>query len=124
MPTKRTHSDAFGLPATLVADVRLACTGASVTVRGEIDVHTAPVLRERLSEVVRQGEDLVVVHLDDVTFMDSTGLGVLVGAHKAQQASGGAFELVCSQPRLLRILELTGLHQLFTVHEGVPGPRT
>jgi anti-sigma B factor antagonist len=121
MATKRTRSDAFGLPATFVADVRLGSSGTSVTVRGEIDVHTAPALRDRLSEVLREGEELVVVHLDGVTFMDSTGLGVLVGAHKSQRAHGGTLELVCSQPRLLRILELTGLRKVFTIHDGVPG---
>ena len=120
MATKRTP--AFDLPSDLVTHVRLCAAGASVTVRGEIDVHTAPVLRDRLSEVVKQGEERIAVHLDEVTFMDSTGLGVLVGAHKAQRARGGIFELVCSEPRLLRLIELTGLDRVFTIHEGLPGP--
>ena len=120
MATK--HTPFFDLPSELVTHVRLCAAGASVTVRGEIDVHTAPVLRERLSEVVKQGEERVVVHLDEVTFMDSTGLGVLVGAHKAQQARGGVFELVCSEPRMLRLIELTGLDRVFTIHDGLPGP--
>ena len=62
------------------------------------------------------------MHLDEVTFMDSTGLGVLVGAHKAQRARGGVFELVCSEPRLLRLLELTGLDRVFTIHDGSARP--
>ena len=98
--------------------------GAALCLRGEIDVHTAPVLRDRLSEVVKQGEERIAVHLDEVTFMDSTGLGVLVGAHKAQRARGGVFELVCSEPRMLRLIELTGLDRVFTIHEGLPGPST
>ena len=60
----------------------------------------------------------MVLHLDGVTFMDSTGLGVLVGAHKAQVAGGGRFEVVCSDPRLLRILRITGLHRVLTIHGG------
>jgi anti-sigma B factor antagonist len=120
MPSKLRASGVFSLPATLTADVRLGTTGVNVTVRGEVDVHTAPLLRERLLEAVGQGEALVLVHLDGVTFIDSTGLGVLVGAHRAQRASGGVLELVCSQPRVLRILELTGLHRVFDVHEGTP----
>src|SRR3954451_149048 len=107
---------AFGLPTTLVVDVRLCESGVSVTVRGEIDVHSAPILRDRLHEVVKQGEDRVVVLLDEVTFIDSTGLGVLVGGLKAQRATGGSFELVCREPRVIRILELTGLHLVFTIH--------
>jgi anti-sigma B factor antagonist len=122
MATKRIP--AFDPPSDLVTQVRLCASGASVTVRGEIDVHTAPVLRDRLSEVVRQGEQRIAVHLDEVTFMDSTGLGVLVGAHKAQQARGSVLELVCSEPRLLRLIELTGLDRVFTIHAGLPGPST
>lgn len=108
----------FALPVALVADLRLCASGASVTVRGEVDVHTAPLLRRRLAELVRQGEERIVVLLDDVTFMDTTGLGVLVGTHKAQLAGGGVFELVCVQPRLLHVLALTGLDQVLDIRGG------
>jgi anti-sigma B factor antagonist len=118
MATKRTPSGVFALPTVLETDIRLGESGANVTLRGEIDVHTAPLLRGWLDDVLDQGEDRVVVHLDGVTFMDSTGLGVLVGAHKAQLATGGSFELVCSDPRLLRLLRITGLHQVLTIHGG------
>ena len=116
MATRRTLSGAFALPTALDTDIRLCESGVSVTVRGEIDVHTAPQLRDRLDEVLRQEEELVVLHLDDVTFMDSTGLGVLVGAHKAQVAAGRSLVLVCSEPRVLRIVHLTGLHRVLTIH--------
>lgn len=118
MATKRTAP--FGLPGALVTDVRLCSQGVSLTVRGEVDVHTAPLLRARLADVVKEGEERIVVHLDAVTFMDSTGLGVLVGAHRAQRGHGGTLELVCSEPRLLRILRLTGLDRVLTIHTGVP----
>lgn len=122
MTTKRAaHLTApFRLPAEAVADVRLCANGVHVTVRGDIDVHTAPVLRRRLTEVVAQGEERVVVHLDAVTFMDSSGLGTLVAAHRAQTAGGGRFELVCEVPRLLRLIEITGLDRVFTVNGQVP----
>ena len=106
---------AFELPAQLTVDVRLCERGVTVTVRGEVDVHTAPALRERLHEVVSQGERRVVVHLDGVTFMDSTGLGVLVGTHTAQRAAGGTMEVVCGEPRVLRIIGLTGLDRVLDV---------
>jgi anti-sigma B factor antagonist len=104
-----------------VTDVRLCSSGVSVTVRGEVDVHTAPALRDRLAKVVREGEERVVVLLDAVTFMDSTRLGVLLGAHKAQRSRDGTLELVCSEPRLLRILHLTGLDRVLSIHEGAAG---
>jgi anti-sigma B factor antagonist len=120
MPTDLTASGVFSLPTTLTADVRLGATGVNVTLRGEVDLHSAPVLREHLRAAVDQGEARVIVHLDGVRFIDSTGLGILVGAHKAQRAAGHSLELVCSRPRLLRILELTGLHRVLTVHDGTP----
>ncbi len=109
---------AFALPEALATDLRLCASGASLTVHGEVDVHTAPLLRRELAELVRQGEERIVVLLDDVTFMDSTGLGVLIGTHRAQVAGGGAFELVCVQPRLLHLLALTGLDQVLTIRGG------
>lgn len=122
MTTKRSaHLTApFRLPAEVVVDVRLCANGVHVTVRGDIDVHTAPVLRRRLTEVVAQGEERVVVHLDAVTLMDSSGLGALVVAHRAQTVGGGRFELICELPRLLRLLAITGLDQVFTVNGQAP----
>ena len=124
MTTKRAaHLTApFRLPAEAVADVRLCANGVHVTVRGDIDVHTAPLLRRTLGEVVAQGEERVVVHLDAVSFMDSSGLGALVAAHRAQTAGGGRFELVCELPRLLRLLAITGLDRVFTVNGQAPEP--
>ena len=113
MSTRRPRRPApFDLPARAVADVRLCGSGVSVTVRGDVDVHTAPQLEAQLREVVAQREEQLSVHLDDVTFLDSTGLGVLVAAWKGQTAQGGRFVLVCTQPRLLRLLEVTGLDRV------------
>src|SRR5690349_1166753 len=105
MPLHR--SRAIDLPAGLKVDVRLSSSGVSVTVTGDLDLHTAPALRDRLAAVVAEGEPHIEVHLDGVGFMDSTGLGVLVAALKAQRAVGGDLELVCSRPPLLRLLGLT-----------------
>lgn len=118
MSLSRRSPGPFDLPATLLIDVRLCCSGASVTLRGDVDLHTAGVLRHRLQEVLAQGEERVMVLLDEVTFMDSTGIGVLVGALKSQRAAGGELELVCAEPRVLRLLEVTGLDSVFTVHNG------
>lgn len=100
----------------LTTDVRRAKGTAWVTVSGEIDVHSAPGLRERLGAAMTGDVDRVVVDLEQVTFLDSTGLGVLVAAHKALRAAGHGFALVCSTPRVLRIIEITGLDRVFTVH--------
>ena len=88
-------------------------------VGGEIDVYTAPQLRERLVSMVESGDRRVVVDLARVEFLDSTGLGVLVGALKRLRGIGGVLTLVCPQERLLKIFRITGLDRVFTLYESV-----
>ena len=87
-------------------------------VGGEVDVYTAPRLRERLVELVDSGARDVVVDLAGVEFLDSTGLGVLVGGLKKVRAHDGSLQLVCSQERLLKIFRITGLAKVFVIHES------
>ncbi len=86
---------------------------------GEIDVYTAPRLRERLIEMVSTGEKRVVVDLGRVEFLDSTGLGVLVGAHRRLRANAGSLTLVCPHERLLKIFRITGLDSVFDIHKSI-----
>jgi anti-sigma B factor antagonist len=86
---------------------------------GEIDVYTAPRLRERLTEMLAAGEKHVVVDLGRVEFLDSTGLGVLVGTHRRLRASEGSLSLVCPHERLLKIFRITGLDTVFSIHPSV-----
>jgi anti-sigma B factor antagonist len=88
-------------------------------VGGEIDVYTAPQLRERLISIVEGGGRRVVVDLSRVEFLDSTGLGVLVGALKRLRGVGGELFLVCDQERLLKIFRITGLDRVFTLYPTV-----
>ena len=88
-------------------------------VGGEVDVYTAPKLRERLVELVDSGARNVVVDLGRVDFLDSTGLGVLVGALKRLRAAGGTFGLVCSKEPLLKIFRITALDQVFPIFAAV-----
>lgn len=97
-------------------------------VGGEVDVYTAPQLRERLIALVEGGARLVIVDLARVDFLDSTGLGVLVGALKRLRGVDGELALVCSQERLLKIFRITGLDRVFSLYDtveqaaaGVPG---
>ena len=87
-----------------------------VEVRGEVDVSTAPRLRQALMELAAEGRCDVVVVLDGVEFLDSTGLGVLVSGLKRFRTMGGDLILVCTRPRLLRVLELTRLDRAFAVY--------
>lgn len=113
-----TAVSSLDLPAEASSALRLAGETVTVTVRGDIDLHTSPELRDTLAAAVEERVGLVLVHLDDVSLLDSTGLGVIVGAWKAQQAAGGTLELVCSRPEPLKTLRLTGLDRVITVHPG------
>jgi anti-sigma B factor antagonist len=90
--------------------------GASVvSATGEIDIATAPGLREQLESTMDRAEGVVVVDLLGVTFIDSTALGVLIGALKRSQESGGTMRLVVAEPRVLKVFEITGLTELFSI---------
>lgn len=90
-------------------------TAPRVEAAGEIDVTTAPELREHLHEAIdtHVGE-VVVVDLSAVEFMDSTGLGVLVGALKHSRTSGGDIALVGARPNVWKVFTITGLDKVFT----------
>jgi len=90
-----------------------------VEIGGEIDVYTAPRLRERLIEMIAAGEKHIVVDLGRVEFLDSTGLGVLVGAHRRLRSSDGSLSVVCPHERLLKIFRITGLDNVFPIHSSV-----
>ncbi|WP_109507877.1 anti-sigma factor antagonist [Nocardioides speluncae] len=89
-----------------------------VAVGGEIDVYTAPKLRDRITELVASGVYDIVVDMERVEFLDSTGLGVLVGGLKKVRAHDGSLQLICNQERLLKIFRITGLAKVFTIHES------
>jgi anti-sigma B factor antagonist len=79
-----------------------------VAVAGEIDISTVPRLRERLLALAEGGQ-LLVVDLDQVTFIDSAGLGALIGAARRAAAHGGTLHAVCARPQTRRLLWLTGV---------------
>ncbi|HET9501348.1 MAG TPA: STAS domain-containing protein [Marmoricola sp.] len=89
---------------------------AVVAVGGEIDVYTAPKLRDKITELVAAGHHDIVVDMENVDFLDSTGLGVLVGGLKKVRAENGSMQIVCGQDRLLKIFRITGLAKVFTIH--------
>jgi anti-sigma B factor antagonist len=90
-----------------------------VDVEGEIDVYTAPRLRELLIDLVNNGHYQLVVNMEKVEFLDSTGLGVLVGGLKRVRAHDGSLDLVCTQERILKIFRITGLTKVFGIHDTV-----
>ncbi len=90
-----------------------------VQVGGEIDLYTAAQLREHLVDLVTDGRCHLIFDLEHVEFLDSTGLGVLLGALKRARAHGGSLQLVCSQDRILKVLRVTALNEVFQIHSSV-----
>ena len=87
-----------------------------IEVGGEIDVYTAPKLRDKITELVGNGNYHLVIDMEKVDFLDSTGLGVLVGGLKKVRAHDGSMRLICNQERLLKIFRITGLAKVFVIH--------
>jgi anti-sigma B factor antagonist len=88
-------------------------------VAGEVDVHSGPVLRARIADLLDSGLHRLVVDLGDVDFLDSTGLSALVDGLSRARELGGSLTLACPQERLVRRLQLTGLDGVFVVYPTV-----
>lgn len=95
-----------------------------VAVSGEIDVATAPQLRECLHRVIAEGSSTIVLDILGVTFLDSTALGVLVGALKRCRELGGELHVVVADPRIVKIFEITGLTNVFTITDSLQAAGT
>jgi anti-sigma B factor antagonist len=86
-----------------------------VFLAGELDLTTGPVLRSELLELVRDGYVEVELDVRDVEFADAAGLGTLVGAAARLRSAGGDLVLQSVPKRILHVLKLTGLDELFTI---------
>jgi anti-sigma B factor antagonist len=111
--TRGGHVQDLGIVTEVVGHAQV------VTVTGEVDLHTAPALRAALEPAVAAASadrQDVVVDLTGVSFLDSTGLGEIVGAHKALQAGPGHLHLVTGNDRVRRLVAITGLDGALAVH--------
>jgi anti-sigma B factor antagonist len=90
-----------------------------VALSGEIDLYTAPELKAELLRLVAEEPRRIVVDMTDATFVDSTTLGVLLGAVKRLRLQGGELEIVCSDLNIRRILSITLLDRAFTIYESL-----
>ena len=84
-------------------------------VRGEIDLFTAPELKQVLADSIESGRVRIVIDLTDTTFLDSTALGVLIGAVKRLRSRDGALAIVNVDENISKTFEITGLDQIFTI---------
>jgi len=87
-----------------------------IELEGEVDVYTAGKLRDAIKEKVEEGEYRIAVNLSKVAFLDSTGLGVLVGGLKRVNPYEGELTIICDNEKILRIFRITGLEKIFTIY--------
>jgi anti-sigma B factor antagonist len=87
--------------------------------RGELDIATAPRMREQLADLIAEGHYHLIADLQGVDFLDSTALGVLIGGLKRVHPHDGSFQLVCTQQRILKLFHIVGLTHVFSIHATV-----
>ena len=104
-----------GLPAFSIDDELSPGRTAVFSVHGELDLHEAPELQDRISAAIDHGARLIVVDLTDVTFIDSMALGVLLAASNRLRPTGGDLRLVVPSPSIRRIFEISLLDHVFTL---------
>ena len=107
-----------GSPPPLGVNVRHARGHVTIDLVGELDLATAPRLRDQLAQVSEDGADHITLDLTGLDFIDSTGLSVLVMAYTRAQSSGGALTVRHPSAAVMRIFEITGLASVFTIETG------
>jgi anti-sigma B factor antagonist len=88
-------------------------------VRGEIDVYSAPTVKDSITSLLGPGSPVVMVDLSQVGFLDSTGLGALVAARTMASQAGGSLPIVCNRERILKLFRITGLDTVFDIYPSV-----
>ena len=88
---------------------------AVIELGGEVDVYTSPRLKQEMVDLLNRGMVNLVVDLNGVEYLDSTGLGVLIGGLKRAREREGDLRLICDNMRILRIFEITGLTKIFDI---------
>jgi anti-sigma B factor antagonist len=111
-PSSEASASSSGKVTFAISQRELDESTCVLAVEGELDLSSAPKLKWALADVLGAGCDRLVVDLSRVSFIDSTALGVLVGAHRSLSA-GGRMSIACSHPDVLNIFELTGLDATF-----------
>ncbi|MDN3267352.1 STAS domain-containing protein [Streptomyces sp. MA15] len=92
---------------------------AVVVVTGDVDLHTAPVLRAQALTAVSQGAPHLVLDMAQVDFVDSTGLSTLIVLMHATQKAGGSLRIASVPDRLVRMVNMTGISELLPLHDTV-----
>ncbi|MDE2570903.1 MAG: STAS domain-containing protein [bacterium] len=85
---------------------------------GEIDVYTSPMVKDAITQLIDEGHYHLIINLEGVRYIDSTGLGVLIGALKRVREHAGSVSLICTNPQIKKIFDITGLVKIFGIYDS------
>jgi anti-sigma B factor antagonist len=91
--------------------------------RGSLDLATSPTVRAALTDATEKGKRDLIVDLTRLEFLDSTGLGALIGAHRRATEHGGSLRLIVANGPIARLLNITGLIRVFSVYRSLEDAR-
>ena len=105
----------------LQIDIEREGESTTVFLTGEIDIYTAPDLKNKILPLTKEKGKKITVDLSDVNYMDSTGIGVFISALKSTKENESALELINLQDTVLRLFEITGLNEIMDVNPVIRG---
>jgi anti-sigma B factor antagonist len=97
------------MPVNLKVNTKMVKRLPILTLEGEIDVYTYPVLNESLLELIKDGQNSIILDMEKVSYIDSTGLGVLANSANKLLQKNGELRVICSQPQLIKVFSVSGL---------------
>jgi anti-sigma B factor antagonist len=100
-----------------ISEENLAGDLIIIRLEGEVDLYAAPELKDRVNGAIEKGRNKLILDLSEATFIDSTTLGILVSGMKRLRPRGGLLAVLCPDPTMARIFDITGLNRMFSVHE-------
>jgi len=102
-----------------ITDRRVGADTHVVSVRGEVDLFTAPEFKQRVTAPIAAGVDRVIVDLTETAFIDSSSLGVLISAHRRLKSRGGRLIVACNGEAIVKTFRITGLDGVFRLVDSV-----
>lgn len=114
---RRTHPGETALDLQIKPTVRETDGICILELSGEVDVYTSPMVKDKLQALIESDRYRIVVNLKDVRYIDSTGLGILIGALKRVREHNGSVNLVITNPQTRKVFEITGLVKIFGIFD-------
>lgn len=107
--------------ADLLIETRMVQDTPVLDLTGEVDSYNAPKLRERMVNLIEEGNPNLVINMGGVDYIDSTGLGTLVGGLKRASEKGGAIRIICPNEQIHKVFNITGLVKVFPIFSDETG---